>query len=79
MSLNDLLKRKEDNYYRAYITIIESEIRKDLGFDPDFKQGSLSIKDYAIKLGEFRMYYQQYKEADKKLNEIIKELKGMKE
>jgi hypothetical protein len=68
-----------DRYYQKSADKLIIDIKLDLGFNPDFKQGSLSIKDYAIKLGEFRTYYQQYKEADKKLNEIIKELKGMKE
>lgn len=68
-----------DRYYQKSADKLIIDIKLDLGFNPDFKQGELTIKDFAIKLGEFRTYYQQYKEADKKLNEIIKELKGMKE
>ena len=69
--LNELI----DKYYQKSTVNLEAEIIKDLGFNPNFKQGELTIKDYAMKLGEFRTYYQQYKEADNKLNEIIKELK----
>ena len=76
MTLCDInLVDRIKQYYKLEATRLEAEIKKDLGFNPNFEQGTRTIKEYAIKLGEFKLYLNQRREADNKLEEIIKELK----
>ena len=69
MSFEDkIIKEKEDNYYKVSASKLEIELKR--GIKITFRQGKLSIKDYAITLGQLKMYINQRIEADKKIDEI---------
>lgn len=67
-TLIKIIKEKEDNYYKVSASKLEIELKRDIKIT--FRQGELSIKDYAIMLGQLKMYINQRKEADKKIDEI---------
>lgn len=69
MTIDEIIKEKSNKYYQTEAEKFKVEIKKLTNLT--LPQGKLSIKDYAMRLGEFVMYYHQRTEADKKIGEIL--------